>query len=251
MDFENKNVEQEAKHEPKQDPKRDNKIRHNRRNGNDLWVHIDTDAAEKSYQSILTAITSIAVIGLIGVTALQFIQTDSLVKQNSELMAKYEQLVTSNNANMTEALEDLENGMNAIANSIGNVRVNGSGVVSGDATVGDNTAEIPTQTPVEDDGAFFGVSVINNDTAITPLGLRIAGVYEHSPAANAGLREGDIIMSIDGTNIDTFDTMSGIIDTKAPGDTMNVRFARTQDNTVYFETVEVTLDRRSNFDTGE
>ena len=242
---ENKNVDNVAKND---NPKNEQKVRHNRRNNNnnDLWIHVDAHNSETNkFMTLLTGISTLAAISLVVVSLIQHNQTIALTKQNDTLIEKYSQAMTQMNEQNAEALTDIEAGMNAIVNSIDNITINNQGV-----SISPNV-DIQQEAPVApvDDSAFMGVLVMNDGTAVTPLGLRIAGIYNNSPAANAGLRAGDIIMSIDNITIDSFDTMSGIIDTKSVGDTITLRFARTQDNTVYFETVELVLDSMANYDT--
>ena len=228
--------------------KNERKIRHNRRapNNNDLWIHVDAQSSDSTkFMSLITGISTLAAISLVAVALIQHNQTMVLTKQNEALIAKYEQAMNQMNTANTKALEDIENGLNAVVGSIDRLTIAMSQPTS--QTPGETPPEVSV-TP-EEEAAFFGVLVMNDGTAITPLGLRIAGIYAYSPAANAGMRAGDIIMAIDGTPIDTFDTMSNIILAKKPGDSMTVRYARTQDNTVFFETVEVTLDNAANYDT--
>lgn len=59
-----------------------------------------------------------------------------------------------------------------------------------------------------------------------PVGVYIAQVQQGSAADNAGLQAGDIITSIDGTQIKTFDDLQGILNKHKVGDTINVTFWR-------------------------
>lgn len=235
---ENKNVENVQKNEQK--------IRHPRRNhnNNDLWIHVDAHNSETNkFMTLLTGISTLAALSLVAVSLIQHNQTVMLTKQNETLIAQYGQLVSQMSTTNTKALEELEAGLDAIANSIDHITVN---VPNQGAAPEGNQEDVPV-APV-DDSAFMGVVVMNDGTSVTPLGLRIAGIYENSPAANAGLRAGDIIMTIEGVSIDSFETMSGIIDTKAPGDVINIRFARAQDGAVFFNDAVLTLDSASNYD---
>lgn len=225
--------------------KAEQKFRHPRRNhNNDLWIHVDAQNSDSNkFLGALTGISTLAAISLVAVSLINYNQTALLTKQNEELLAKYEQAMTELAATNTEAIESLKEGLDDVADSVDRLTI----VMAQDNTNIETAAPEATE-PVEE-AAFFGVLVMNDGSAITPLGLRIAGIYNHSPAAQAGIQAGDIIMSIDDTPIDTFETMSGIIASKKPGDTMTVRFARTEDNTVYFNTVSVILDKASNYDT--
>lgn len=225
--------------------KNEQKIRHNRRNhNNDLWIHVDAHNSETNkFMTLLTGISTLAAISLVVVSLVQHNQTLMLTKQNETLIAQYGQAVTQMNSNYTKTLEELEASLDSISNSINNITI--SIPNNGDVAVGETTD--PPSAPI-DDSAFMGVVVMNDGTAVTPLGLRIAGIYDHSPAANAGLRAGDIIMTIEGVSITDFETMSAIIDTKMPGDVIALRFARAQDGTVFFHDATLTLDSASNYD---
>lgn len=51
-------------------------------------------------------------------------------------------------------------------------------------------------------------------------------VLQNSPAAKAGLKEGDIITEIDGTNINQNSTIGSVIGNKKPGDKIKITFIR-------------------------
>lgn len=232
----------------KNNPPQQNKMRHNPKNKNnsDLWIHVDAQNSDASkFLALMTVMASMSAIGLGAVALTQHNQINVLLNQNKTMIDKYDQTLIQMDKNYVEAMEDLEAGLNAVVNSINNisVSVNPDGV-----TVTDPVAP-PVEVVPEEDKAFLGISVMNDETATTLLGVRIAGVYEYSPAARAGMRAGDIIMALDGTTVDTFETLSAIIDTKKPGDALIIRFARTENNTVYFEDIEVILDSMSNYDT--
>ena len=240
---------------PSEQPKNEHKIRHNRKNpNNDIWIHLDTNSTDSNkFLPFITGISTLGALALVAVSLVQYSQTSALIKQNETLIQKYEQAMTQmNNANakaieqLDEGLSDLENGMSAIADSIGKLNIATNDANSQQITI---TPENPAPVVPEDDRAFLGILVMNDGSAITPLGLRITGLYEHSPAALAGLQAGDIIMALDDTPIDTFETLSAIIDEKEPGDIIKIRYARTQDNTVYFNEASVVLDSMSNYDT--
>lgn len=87
--------------------------------------------------------------------------------------------------------------------------------------------------------AFLGVRFINineslaraNDLASSTGALVYASgnqlaVLPSSPAAKAGLKEGDIILSIDGQNLDTNNPLSSVIAKKKPGDEVTLVILR-------------------------
>ncbi|MBP2072340.1 MAG: serine protease Do [Thermoanaerobacterium sp.] len=59
-----------------------------------------------------------------------------------------------------------------------------------------------------------------------PVGLYIAQVQQGSGADEAGLQAGDVITAVDGTKVDTFDSLQSIINKHKVGDTITVTFWR-------------------------
>jgi aminopeptidase N len=71
----------------------------------------------------------------------------------------------------------------------------------------------------------IGLGVIP-DFAHDGFGCKISGVLENSPAENAGLRKGDIIVGIDSNSIENLKGLSNILKTLQPGDTITIVFYR-------------------------
>jgi putative serine protease PepD len=86
--------------------------------------------------------------------------------------------------------------------------------------------------------AYLGVAV--EPTASS--GARIAQVRSGAPAADAGLRVGDVITAIDGTKIDSADALTSAINAEKPGDTVSVTYTRGGSS----HTVQVKLGSRPN-----
>jgi membrane-associated protease RseP (regulator of RpoE activity) len=63
---------------------------------------------------------------------------------------------------------------------------------------------------------------------LTPVvdGVYISGVTEGMPAEAAGLLPADVFVSIDNMPIDNYDGLDALLDTKSPGDTIQVTVAR-------------------------
>ena len=72
-------------------------------------------------------------------------------------------------------------------------------------------------------------------------GAYVSGVVAGSPAADAGLREGDIVLAIDGETIDQSRSFTEGLFTHKPGDEVTITIQR-GDNEVE---KQVTLDERS------
>src|SRR5262249_19429490 len=66
-----------------------------------------------------------------------------------------------------------------------------------------------------------------------PRGMRVRAVYPNSPAARAGIREGDQIVSVDGTPIDSDEAFETALSTRGPGRPLKVLVrSRSGDRTV-------------------
>jgi len=72
-------------------------------------------------------------------------------------------------------------------------------------------------------GAFLGVSV---DGASPSDGLRLGNVVPGSGAERAGLRDGDVIVRIADTSIDSFSDLRSALARQQPGDTVRVVYLR-------------------------
>jgi hypothetical protein len=57
-------------------------------------------------------------------------------------------------------------------------------------------------------------------------GILLSGVMPKGPAEEAGLREGDLLIELDGTTIDTIHDFQAVLAAHAPGDTVSVKYVR-------------------------
>ena len=69
--------------------------------------------------------------------------------------------------------------------------------------------------------AFLGVQIATTQTA---GGVVIGGVIAGTPAATAGLAEGDTITAVDGTAVSTSDALTALIATYEPGDSITLTY---------------------------
>ena len=122
-----------------------------------------------------------------------------------------------------------------------------------DAINGENITEEPVEQPTEetvfDESAFLGIGFIDVDVAANnPLGLKIDHVYDASPAASVGMKAGDIIISINGNAIKTYEDLDAVMATMQANETIEIYLASSSDTGIDFITVNPTLTYKGNFD---
>ena len=66
------------------------------------------------------------------------------------------------------------------------------------------------------DRAILGVQIAN--------GLTVSGVESGGPAEAAGIQAGDVITSVDGTNVSSVSAIQRVLNTKKPGDNVDVQW---------------------------
>ena len=76
-------------------------------------------------------------------------------------------------------------------------------------------------------GGFGGGGRLGNSDTGGGNGVTITGVQSGSPASNAGLTEGDEIVSVDGQSISSASQLTQIISTKHPGDAVKISWVNT------------------------
>ena len=111
---------------------------------------------------------------------------------------------------------------------------NGNGNTGNGNNGGQTTPQTPT-TPATGT-AFLGVATQNGTD-----GVQVITVGANSPAAKAGLKEGDVITAIDNTSITTTTALRSAIQSHQSGDTVTVHYTRDGQAT----TVKVTLSTQS------
>ena len=85
--------------------------------------------------------------------------------------------------------------------------------------------------------AYLGVQ-----TQDASNGAQVAQVTASSPAAQAGLQQGDVIRSIDGKAVGSASALSSVVDEHKPGDTVQLKIVRNGSE----KTLSVKLGQRPN-----
>jgi putative serine protease PepD len=85
--------------------------------------------------------------------------------------------------------------------------------------------------------AYLGVAIDDTEGA---EGATLAEVRSGTPAAEAGLQQGDVVTEFDGESVDSADELRRLVDAKSPGDKVELTIERDGDT----QTVEVTLGTR-------
>ena len=85
--------------------------------------------------------------------------------------------------------------------------------------------------------AYLGVAT---DDASNGGGARLAEIRSGTPAARANLRSGDVVTKLDGSTVDSADELRTLVDSKSPGDKVQLTVRRNGTT----RTVDVTLGSR-------
>ena len=107
------------------------------------------------------------------------------------------------------------------------------------------------QEPLENTGkAFLGIEGIDVTEDISqhynmPTGVYVAKLPENSPAGEAGLYVGDIIVGIDGSTIRTNEDLQKVLAAYAPEDTVTVKVMRTEHGIYTEQEIKVVLGVRT------
>ena len=101
-------------------------------------------------------------------------------------------------------------------------------------TVGKIADALITDGSVEH--AYLGVLEDNDGAEGATLGVRVG----HAPAAEAGLEQGDVVTELDGESVESADELRGLVDSKSPGDAVELTIERDGDT----QSVDVTLGTR-------
>ncbi|HEY3671410.1 MAG TPA: PDZ domain-containing protein [Acidimicrobiia bacterium] len=111
----------------------------------------------------------------------------------------------------------------------GNGNGNGNGSGNGSDSQGGTTTS---------DAGFLGVGV---QASTDSKGVEVTDVAQNSPAAKAGLQNGDVITALDGKDVTDPEAVRAAVQAKASGDQLSVTYTRDGQS----KTVDVTLTSRS------
>jgi serine protease Do len=78
------------------------------------------------------------------------------------------------------------------------------------------------------------------DFAFAGPGVKVAGVTPGSPAEKAGVKDGDVLLKVDGKDVANLQGFSGILRGLSPGQTVKVVLARAGAE----QTIDVTVVER-------
>ena len=88
-----------------------------------------------------------------------------------------------------------------------------------------NFVSLPSRPPTEERATFQGYGAYLGtipDFADNVEGVRLAGVTDGSPAAVAGLKEGDVIVQFAGSKVRSLEDLAMLLGTKQPGDQVEI-----------------------------
>lgn len=98
------------------------------------------------------------------------------------------------------------------------------------------------------DEAYLGILAYDKDvipylesSANVNSGIYIVNISDDSPAVSSGIRNGDVITSVDGNSINTMLDLRAYIYSKKPGDTISINVSRGHIS----RTFEITLSSKS------
>ncbi len=99
----------------------------------------------------------------------------------------------------------------------------------------------------ENDKGYIGItSAISIDSSVNqmyniPIGAYLRGIAEGSPADEAGIQIGDVVIAVDGEDIDSYDELQEQMNYYAAGEKVTLTVMRAQGNEYTEKEIEVTL----------
>lgn len=109
-----------------------------------------------------------------------------------------------------------------------------------------------TETVDEEDSAFIGISgqEVSDEVALLygiPQGIYITDVTDGSPAEEAGLQKGDIIVKFDGTSVSSMQELKELLPYYAAGETVTITVSKANDGEYEDTKTELTLGALSDY----
>lgn len=122
----------------------------------------------------------------------------------------------------------------------------------------DNLMSKKTRSVVEDEdkAAYLGITCQNVTSEASqmyslPVGVFVASVVEDGPAADAGIKEGDIIRKIDGTSVETYDNLTNQLQYYEAGEEIEFVISRAENGEYKEQTITVKLGAKKDAQTSE
>jgi S1-C subfamily serine protease len=165
-----------------------------------------------------------------------------------------EQPYTINDAIQTDAGINPGNSGGPLVDANGQVIGINTAIIQGAQSIGFSISAAVVEPTVHDliesgriERAYFGVGTVDVTKAIAQnfnlpvnTGVALTQVAQGSPAADAGLRPNDVIVSMDGTDLANNGALLSVLADHKPGDTVTVEYYRGKDK----QTTQVTLTSR-------
>ncbi len=165
-----------------------------------------------------------------------------------------EQPYTINDAIQTDAGINPGNSGGPLVNALGEVIGINTAIVQGAQSIGFSISVALVQPTVRDlidrgkiDRAYLGVGTVDVTPSIAknfdlPVekGIAVTVVGRNTPAADAGLRQNDVIVKVDGQDVANNGSLLAILAKHRAGDTVSVEFYRGSD----LQKIDVKLDSR-------
>ena len=140
------------------------------------------------------------------------------------------------------------------SNKIGGSTVEGMGYaipISAAEPIIEDLVQRETRVPLsEDEQGYLGISgatITPQERAYYgyPNGVYVANVYQNSPAAEAGIKQGDFITSVNGEEVFSMEELQQLLSTYEGGTTVEIGVSRVSANRYRELSVDVTLQYKS------
>ena len=122
----------------------------------------------------------------------------------------------------------------------------------------DNLMSRKTREKVEDENkaAYLGITCKNvtaeaSEMYNMPVGVFVDSLVEDGPAAEAGLKPGDIICKIDGTAVETYDNLTGQLEYYEAGEEIEFEISRADGGEYKEKTITVKLGAKKDAQVNE